>query len=120
MPLNEQLETLMSSARETCILSLLSCNFDNELCFQQRTGNVNVDKAVTNNNHSGEGAHQHNGVIINNDEPLIKSRSEALSYIEQMDRQSKWYCISDSYVQTVPESRVLNAEAYILFYERVY
>ena len=31
----------------------------------------------------------------------------------------RWYLISDSSVRSVPESAVLNAEAYLLFYERL-
>lgn len=31
----------------------------------------------------------------------------------------KWYYISDSYVLEVPESKVLGAQAYLLFYERI-
>lgn len=31
----------------------------------------------------------------------------------------KWYYISDSYVTEVQESKVLNAQAYLLFYERI-
>lgn len=31
----------------------------------------------------------------------------------------KWYYISDSYVSEVSESKVLNAQAYLLFYERL-
>lgn len=31
----------------------------------------------------------------------------------------KWYYISDSYVSEVTESKVLSAQAYILFYERL-
>ncbi|KAI1716518.1 ubiquitin carboxyl-terminal hydrolase domain-containing protein [Ditylenchus destructor] len=39
--------------------------------------------------------------------------------IEFLALTSKWYYISDRSVQAVPESRVLNSEAFILFYERV-
>lgn len=31
----------------------------------------------------------------------------------------KWYYISDSFVTEVPESKVLAAQAYLLFYERI-
>ena len=31
----------------------------------------------------------------------------------------KWYYVSDSYVTEVKESKVLNAHAYLLFYERI-
>lgn len=31
----------------------------------------------------------------------------------------KWYYVSDSYVAEVPESKVLKAQAYLLFYERI-
>lgn len=31
----------------------------------------------------------------------------------------KWYYVSDSYVSEVPESKVLKAQAYLLFYERI-
>lgn len=31
----------------------------------------------------------------------------------------KWYYVSDSYVTEVPESKVLKAQAYLLFYERI-
>lgn len=33
--------------------------------------------------------------------------------------QSQWVYISDTTVQTVPESRVLNSQAYLLFYEEL-
>lgn len=33
--------------------------------------------------------------------------------------KEKWYYISDSYVSEVPESKVLSAQAYLLFYERI-
>lgn len=32
----------------------------------------------------------------------------------------KWYYVSDSHVSEVSEERVLNAQAYLLFYERIY
>lgn len=32
----------------------------------------------------------------------------------------KWYYVSDSHVQEASEDRVLNAQAYLLFYERIY
>ncbi len=32
----------------------------------------------------------------------------------------KWYYVSDSHVQEATEDRVLNAQAYLLFYERIY
>lgn len=31
----------------------------------------------------------------------------------------QWVFVSDAHVQAVPESRVLNSQAYLLFYERV-
>lgn len=31
----------------------------------------------------------------------------------------QWVYVSDAHVQMVPESRVLNAQAYLLFYERL-
>lgn len=31
----------------------------------------------------------------------------------------KWYYISDSHVSEVPETKVLGAQAYLLFYERI-
>ncbi|XP_061805474.2 ubiquitin carboxyl-terminal hydrolase 45 [Nerophis lumbriciformis] len=33
--------------------------------------------------------------------------------------QGQWFYISDTTVQTVPESRVLNSQAYLLFYEEI-
>lgn len=35
-------------------------------------------------------------------------------------QSSQWWYISDTHVSTVPESRVLNCEAYLLFYERLH
>lgn len=32
----------------------------------------------------------------------------------------KWYYVSDSHVSEVQESKVLNAQAYLLFYERIF
>ncbi|XP_055617543.1 ubiquitin carboxyl-terminal hydrolase 16 [Toxorhynchites rutilus septentrionalis] len=32
----------------------------------------------------------------------------------------KWYYVSDSHVREIPEENVLNAEAYLLFYERIF
>lgn len=34
--------------------------------------------------------------------------------------EGKWYYVSDSHVQEATEERVLNAQAYLLFYERIY
>lgn len=33
--------------------------------------------------------------------------------------QGQWVYVSDTTVQTVPESRVLNSQAYLLFYEEL-
>lgn len=33
--------------------------------------------------------------------------------------QGQWVYVSDTTVQTVPESRVLNSQAYLLFYEEM-
>ena len=32
----------------------------------------------------------------------------------------QWVHVSDTYVQVVPESRALSAQAYLLFYERIF
>lgn len=37
----------------------------------------------------------------------------------QLDEDATWYFASDTYVQSVTEKDVKNAEAYILFYERI-
>lgn len=34
--------------------------------------------------------------------------------------EGKWYYVSDSHVMEVSEEKVLNAQAYLLFYERIY
>lgn len=34
--------------------------------------------------------------------------------------EGKWYYVSDSHVMEVTEEKVLNAQAYLLFYERIY
>lgn len=34
--------------------------------------------------------------------------------------EGKWYYVSDSHVSEVTEERVLDAQAYLLFYERIY
>lgn len=34
--------------------------------------------------------------------------------------QGKWYYVSDSHVREVSEESVLKAQAYILFYERIF
>ncbi|XP_050390725.2 ubiquitin carboxyl-terminal hydrolase 45 [Patella vulgata] len=39
--------------------------------------------------------------------------------IESLIPPGKWYHISDSHVHEVPESSVLHAQAYLLFYERI-
>ncbi|XP_010635672.1 ubiquitin carboxyl-terminal hydrolase 45 isoform X1 [Fukomys damarensis] len=41
--------------------------------------------------------------------------------LKELDRESggQWVHVSDSYVQVVPESRALSAQAYLLFYERI-
>ncbi|EHB09502.1 Ubiquitin carboxyl-terminal hydrolase 45 [Heterocephalus glaber] len=41
--------------------------------------------------------------------------------LKEPDRESggQWVHVSDSYVQVVPESRALSAQAYLLFYERI-
>jgi ubiquitin carboxyl-terminal hydrolase 16/45 len=38
---------------------------------------------------------------------------------QQSSNASTWYYISDTSVSKVPESKILNLQAYILFYERV-
>lgn len=34
--------------------------------------------------------------------------------------EGKWYYVSDSHVMETTEEKVLNAQAYLLFYERIY
>lgn len=34
--------------------------------------------------------------------------------------EGKWYYVSDSHVSETTEDKVLNAQAYLLFYERIY
>lgn len=38
---------------------------------------------------------------------------------EPVEPPGKWYFVSDSYVSEVSESKVLSAQAYLLFYERI-
>lgn len=45
--------------------------------------------------------------------------SQALSDDEKAP-PGKWYYVSDSHVREASESDVLNAQAYLLFYERIY
>lgn len=51
--------------------------------------------------------------------------SNASSHTEQpppmtTPPEGKWYYVSDSHVSETTEERVLNAQAYLLFYERIY
>jgi hypothetical protein len=41
--------------------------------------------------------------------------------LKEPDSESggQWVHVSDTYVQVVPESRALSAQAYLLFYERI-
>ncbi|XP_050309022.1 ubiquitin carboxyl-terminal hydrolase 16 [Anthonomus grandis grandis] len=51
---------------------------------------------------------------------LPKNQKEKIQELGEVEApQGKWYYISDSYVSEVPESKVLNAQAYLLFYERL-
>lgn len=51
---------------------------------------------------------------------LPKNQSkDKMSGVEPEEPPGKWYYVSDSFVSEVPESKVLNAQAYLLFYERV-
>lgn len=50
----------------------------------------------------------------------ISSTKNVLGLKEAMGASSgQWVYVSDAHVQMVPESRVLNAQAYLLFYERL-
>ena len=53
-----------------------------------------------------------------NDLNTEKLETDASSY-EQVNPDDKWYYISDSRVTEMPISKVLKAQAYILFYERI-
>ncbi|VDM72112.1 unnamed protein product [Strongylus vulgaris] len=50
--------------------------------------------------------------------PVLTSL-EDLPADPHLENDGQWYYCSDSQVMAVSESRVLSAEAYILFYERV-
>ncbi|CAJ0606716.1 unnamed protein product [Cylicocyclus nassatus] len=49
----------------------------------------------------------------------VRTSVEDLPLDAHMENDGQWYYCSDSQVMAVPENRVLSAEAYILFYERV-
>lgn len=49
----------------------------------------------------------------------IDKKAGAAGAAEPEIPQGKWYYISDSYVSEVAESKVLSANAYLLFYERI-
>lgn len=56
------------------------------------------------------------------DESSSSSEEGAVGYTPDADLeplQGKWYYVSDSRVQAVNEKEVLNAQAYLLFYERI-
>uniref|UniRef100_A0A2K5CAW3 Uncharacterized protein n=1 Tax=Aotus nancymaae TaxID=37293 RepID=A0A2K5CAW3_AOTNA len=38
----------------------------------------------------------------------------------EMESKGQWFHISDTHVQAVPTSKVLNSQAYLLFYERIF
>lgn len=38
---------------------------------------------------------------------------------EMQSTKGQWFHISDTHVQAVPTTKVLNSQAYLLFYERV-
>lgn len=37
----------------------------------------------------------------------------------EMESKGQWFHISDTHVQAVPTTKVLNSQAYLLFYERI-
>lgn len=42
-----------------------------------------------------------------------------LTDFEMQSTKGQWFHISDTHVQAVPTTKVLNSQAYLLFYERV-
>lgn len=57
---------------------------------------------------------QHKKLDVNTVRVCVSGAREASS-----SSQGQWVYISDTTVQTVPESRVLNSQAYLLFYEEM-
>ncbi|KAL4675879.1 hypothetical protein H8959_010024 [Pygathrix nigripes] len=49
------------------------------------------------------------------------TKKKSVPGLKEADSESagQWVHVSDTYVQVVPESRALSAQAYLLFYERV-
>jgi ubiquitin carboxyl-terminal hydrolase 16/45 len=60
---------------------------------------------------------QSSSLVTDDDVP---SEEAAQAYQEELSSQSKWYYCSDSQVHRTDEGKVRGAEAYILFYERIY
>lgn len=65
-----------------------------------------------------------NVLIETNEEFSVKkalNKTENVDEIfNEMAKNSKWYYASDSSISLVNEKQVFNAEAYLLFYERIY
>lgn len=61
--------------------------------------------------HEGTSDRQDSNEVIDKD---IEARAETLL------PPGRWYHISDSRVNEVPEAEVLKAQAYLLFYERIF
>lgn len=54
-----------------------------------------------------------------NQSKIVKKMDSGGARAEPEEPQGKWYYVSDSHVAEVPESKVLRAQAYLLFYERI-
>lgn len=54
-----------------------------------------------------------------NQSKIDKSTSNVKMEEEPKEPPGKWYYVSDSYVSEVSETKVLSAQAYLLFYERI-
>jgi ubiquitin C-terminal hydrolase len=57
----------------------------------------------------------HSNGIVSPPKAAEDDKSEA----EDMSYTSKWFYVSDTHVTSVPQSKALSAEAYLLFYERL-
>lgn len=59
--------------------------------------------------------------LINEEKTSLEPKKPSVNEIfELLEKNSKWYYASDSSVVLVSEKQVLSAEAYILFYERIF
>lgn len=76
--------------------------------LQHAFTSFNVNSATANPKENGSETLENGSNIVENE------------MIDPIPSPGKWYYISDTHVSEVTESKVLSAEAYLLFYERIF